>query len=408
MTHKTRWLDRLLPISGRCRNIGMRRGLALYSAGLLVAGCTAGPGGPTQSQAPEVLAPGLYGISMGVAEDQPPHPVAARHPAAASIPVLAEPAAAISEPVEPAVVLPNDPDFAAWLDGVRAEARTRGISAATLDAALSDIVPIARVIELDRNQPETTITFERYSQRILSDTRIRNGRRLLAEHGDLLAEIGARFGVQPRFIVALWGIETNYGTFTGGFQVMHALASLAYDGRRSAYFREELMHALTIVEEGHIHPSVMVGSWAGAMGQSQFMPSSFIRYAIDYDGDGAKDIWSTPADIFASAANYLASVGWRDDIGWGREVRLPPGFNGALLGLETRKSLGEWHTLGVRRIDGGDLGGPTIEASIILHDGEGGRAFVIYENFRTTLHWNRSVYFATSVGQLSDLIAQRS
>ena len=183
-----------------------------------------------------------------------------------------------------------------------------------------------------------------------------------------------------------------------------SLATLAYDGRRSAYFRGELLQALIILNEGHITADAMVGSWAGAMGQSQFMPSSFLNFAVDFDGDNRRDIWTTKADVFASAANYLARSGWRDDQTWGREVRLPAGFELALADLDVVKRLSEWQALGVRRADGGDLPARDLKASVVLPGGEGGPAFVIYDNYRTILKWNRSSYFAVSVGYLADLI----
>lgn len=300
----------------------------------------------------------------------------------------------------------EDP-FLKWLNELRVEAREKGISDTTLDRSLVDVKPIPRIIELDRNQPESTITFEQYQKRIVSPTRIKNGRARLAQHRDLLEEIGNAFGVQPRFIVALWGIETNFGQFTGGFPVIDALATLAYDGRRSKYFRGELLNALRIIEQGHIEPADMKGSWAGAMGQSQFMPSSFLSFAQDYDGDGAKDIWNTQEDVFASAANYLKRVGWRDDITWGRRVQLPDGFEAAQASLDVIKPISEWQALGVRRDDGTDLPSRDIRASILLPGGEGGPAYIIYDNYRAILRWNRSHYFAMAVGQLSDRIAGR-
>ncbi len=300
-----------------------------------------------------------------------------------------------------------DPKFEAWLDGVRAEARTKGISEATLARALEDVAPIPRVIELDRNQPESTITFSQYLARIVSPTRVKAGRAQIEKHRDILEKVGAEFGVQPRFIVALWGIETNFGQFTGGFPVIDSLATLAYDGRRSQFFRDELMNALQILEEGHIEPENMKGSWAGAMGQSQFMPSSFLRFAHDYNGDGAKDIWNTQADVFASAANYLKGVGWNDDITWGREVRLPDGFDHDLASLDVVKSIPEWQALGVRRSDGTDLPARELDASIIMAGKPGEPVFMVYGNYRATLRWNRSHYFATAVGLLSDRIGYR-
>jgi len=301
----------------------------------------------------------------------------------------------------------DDARFLSWLEGLRADALASGISQGTLDRSLVDVAPIPRIIELDRHQPESTVTFEAYQTRIVNATRIKNGRERLAKHRALLDEIGETFGVQPRFIVALWGIETNFGQFTGGFPVIHSLATLAYDGRRSKYFRGELLKALQIVEEGHIDPAQMKGSWAGAMGQAQFMPSSFLNFAHDYNGDGAKDIWNTQEDVFASAANYLKRVGWRDDITWGRKVTLPAGFDASLVSLDVVKPISGWQDLGVRRTDGSDLPARDIPASILRPGGEDGQAFIVYENYRAILRWNRSHYFAMAVGQLSDRIAGR-
>ena len=241
----------------------------------------------------------------------------------------------------------------------------------------------------------------------MSGARIEKGRARLAEHREILGEVAAKYRVQPRFIVALWGIETDFGRYLGGFAVIPALASLAYDGRRSAYFRKELFNALTVIDQGHIAAKDMMGSWAGAMGQNQFMPSSFLRYAVDYDGDGRRDIWGTLADIFASSANYLSKVGWRGDQTWGRRVRLPEGFDRALIGLKVRKGLHDWQGLGVRRPDGRDLPTRNLRSSILLPGGANGSAYVVYDNFHSILRWNRSNLFATAVGTLADRIAGR-
>ncbi len=297
--------------------------------------------------------------------------------------------------------------FGQWLEELRAEARERGISKKILETALSDLEPIERVIELDRQQPEFTLTFQEYRERVVPQSRIDRGRRMMAEHRELLEEIGGEYGVQPRFIVALWGIETDFGRVTGGFPIIDSLATLAHDGRRSEYFRGELFNALQILDEGHITVDEMKGSWAGAMGQSQFMPSSFLNFAVDYTGDGRRDIWHTREDVFASAANYLARSGWRDDMTWGRQVRLPDGFDPNLAGLDHRKRIGQWQELGVRRADGSNLPGRQLMASIIIPDeNDPETAFMVYENFRTTLKWNRSNYFALAVGLLSDAISQ--
>jgi len=294
---------------------------------------------------------------------------------------------------------------AEWISVVRSDARKRGVSDKTLDAALSDIQPIARVIELDRKQPEKTMTFADYKKKIVSAERIERGRKMFRENRALLEKVGKKYGVQPQYIVALWGIETYYGTYTGGFGVVEALATLAYDGRRSSYFRGELLDALKILEDGHIKVADMKGSWAGAMGQSQFMPSSFMRYAVDHNGDGRRDIWTTRADVFASAANYLSNAGWHGDERWGRKVSLPKGFNMNLADIDVKKSVNDWAGLGVRTAGGGKLPKSTMAGSIVMPDGPGGEAYLIYNNYRAVMRWNRSTYFATSVGLLADQIA---
>ncbi len=295
---------------------------------------------------------------------------------------------------------PAEP-FEQWLESVRLDARKIGISDTTLDAAFAGIAPIPRVIELDRKQPEFTLTLEKYLN-IAVTSRLDRGREVFAENAAILEEIGRKYGVQPRFIVALWGIETRFGKFTGGFPVVHSLATLAHDGRRSTYFRGELMNALRILDQGHIKASDMKGSWAGAMGQCQFMPSSFLNFAVDYDGDGHKDIWTTLPDVLASAANYLARSGWRDDLTWGRPVRLPANFDRSLASLDTKKSLPDWQRLGVRKIDGTDLPTRDIPASVVIPETDGTDAFIVYENYRTILKWNRSNFFAVAVGTLAD------
>ncbi|NQU56323.1 MAG: lytic murein transglycosylase, partial [Rhodospirillales bacterium] len=243
-----------------------------------------------------------------------------------------------------------------------------------------------------------------YMERVVPNSRVQKGRQKLAENKALLEEVGRKFGVQPRFIVAFWGIETDFGRVTGGFKLIPALTTLAHDGRRSKYFRKELMNALKILNDDHIKAKDMVGSWAGAMGQCQFMPSSFLNFAIDYDGDGRKDIWTTKADVFGSAANYLSRSGWNGDQTWGRAVTLPAGFNPELAGLKIVKTIGEWQQLGVRRADGSDLPTRDIKSSIVFTEGPGSAAYLIYNNYRTILKWNRSTYFAVAVGTLADRI----
>ena len=292
--------------------------------------------------------------------------------------------------------------FPLWLKELRAEAASRGVRASTIEVALDGVKLIPRVIELDRGQPEFTLTFRQYMDRVVPESRVKKGRQRLRENRVLLEKIGRKYGVQPRFIVAFWGIETDFGRHTGGFPVIPALVTLAYDGRRSAYFRGELFHALDILDKNHIEPKNMIGSWAGAMGQTQFMPSSFVAYAVDFDGDGRKDIWNSRADALASGANYLARQGWKGDQTWGRPVTLPRGFDTGLADLDVRKPLSAWQRLGVRRDDGGDLAGRELTASVVLPEGRDGPAFVIYNNYLTILKWNRSTFFALAVGFLAD------
>ena len=298
-------------------------------------------------------------------------------------------------------------DFGQWLEGVRSEALDRGIKKATLDQALTGVAQIPRVIELDRKQPEFTLSFKQYMSRVVPEKRVRKGRALIEQHRVLLNTVAKKHGVQARFIVALWGIESDFGRLTGGFKVVPALATLAFDGRRSSFFRSQLFHALTILDQGHITVDRMTGSWAGAMGQPQFMPSSFVRFATDQDGDGRIDIWTTPADVFGSAANYLARSGWRDDLTWGRAVSVPEGFARAEFGLKNSKSLPQWQQLGVRRADGTDLPQRPVTASVIEAEQGKGPTFVVYQNFRTILKWNRSTFFALAVGRLADRLERR-
>lgn len=295
--------------------------------------------------------------------------------------------------------------FSVWLEGVRAEARQRGLKSETILSSLTDIKPIHRVLELDRRQPEFTLTLDQYLSRVVNERRVRKGRVRFVKHRSLLLKVSAKYRVQPRFIMALWGIETDFGRLKGGFPVIPALATLAYDGRRSAYFRKEMFNALTIVDQGHILAKDMIGSWAGAMGQNQFMPSSFLRYAVDHDGDGRRNIWTSVEDVFASTANYLRRVGWRDDQTWGRKVRLPKDFDKALLGLKITKGLNVWQELGVRRFDGNDLPRRNLTASIVSPSKNKGPVFVVYGNYRAILKWNRAHFFAIAVGRLADHIA---
>ena len=289
----------------------------------------------------------------------------------------------------PSPALSADP-FDTWLAGLRREARAKGIKNTTLQQALAGVRPIPKVIAHLNNQPEFKLTLERYMKIVVTPARIAVGQARVVENLALLPAIGRKYGVQPQFIVSLWGVETKYGEITGGFPVVGALSTLAYQGSRRRFFRSELLKALRILDQGHITPKRMLGSWAGAMGQNQFMPSSFLNFAVDHDGDGRRDIWQTRADIFAATANYLKRSGWRKGQAWGREVRLPRGFKYA--GARTRRSVAQWSKLGVRRADGGALPRSSVRGRILMPEGRGGRAFL--------------VFFAIAVGTLADRIAE--
>ncbi len=301
----------------------------------------------------------------------------------------------------------QDAAFGAWLDGVRRDAAAAGISQATIADALTGLVPIERVLELDRRQPEFTRTFWSYLDRAVTRDRIERGRALVAKHAELLRRIRRRYNVQPGYLVAFWGLESNFGKHTGGFSVIGALATLAYDARRGAFFRAQLLDALRILDQGHVSAAEMEGSWAGAMGQLQFIPSTFVNYAVDFDGDGRRNIWTDLPDVFASAANYLSSIGWRGDEKWGREVRLPVDFDWEMASLKLRKPLEEWRRLGIRRADGGALPVADISGAIVAPGGHKGPTFLVYGNFDKILNWNRSLLYAIAVGHFADRIAGR-
>ncbi len=301
-------------------------------------------------------------------------------------------------------------DFSAWLSGVKTEAAQRGISAGVLEQALADLELDPRVVELDRRQPEFTQTFSRYLGRAVTDARIKDGQDMMRRHANLLTALEREYGVPGRFLVAFWGLETNFGRIKGGFPVVGALATLSFDGRREAMFRRELFDALTILERGHIDAKSMTGSWAGAMGHTQFMPSTFLAHAIDRDGDGRVDLWNSIPDALGSAANYLHHLGWNFGFTWGREVRLPEGFDIDLASVsasakETKLPLQQWADLGVKRADGGSLPLADITAALIIPEGAEGAAFLVYDNYNVVLNWNRSVFYAIAIGHLADRLA---
>ena len=306
----------------------------------------------------------------------------------------------------PALMAQDDEqNFADWLAELRAEARELGISEATL-RELDNLQPLERVMELDDSQPEFVQTFTRYLGLRVTPNQVARGQSLLQQHSVLLEKVRQRYGVQPHYLVAFWAVESNYGRSTGGFSVLDALATLAYDPRRADFFRRQLLTALQIIDDGHIQAERMSGSWAGAMGQLQFMPNIFYQYGVDGDQDGRIDIWNSLPDIFHSAANFLSQSGWRGDERWGREVLLPVDFDFSLTGTSTRKPLQEWRDLGITQVNGTPV--PSVagmEASVILPAGAQGPAFLGYANFRATMTYNPSTFYALTVGHLADRYA---
>jgi membrane-bound lytic murein transglycosylase B len=308
------------------------------------------------------------------------------------------------------------PPFDAWLADFLAEARSRGYSDELLAGTLGGLTPLVRVIESDRRQPEVTLSFDEYLRRSVTPDVVRRGRELAAEHRELLARVHHVYGVPPRFILAIWGLETRFGQHTGDVPVVQALATLAWEGRRGALFRAQLYDALTMVARRHIDAPSMKGSWAGAMGQPQFMPSSYLVYAVDFDGDGRRDIWTSHADTFASIANYLVGHGWFPDQPWGREVRVTSAVAeriaqtigtrsagcGAMRNMIGPAPLADWRRLGVRRADGRHLPAGALDAALFR---TGQRHFLVHGNYEALLHYNCAHRYALAVAILADRLA---
>jgi membrane-bound lytic murein transglycosylase B len=309
------------------------------------------------------------------------------------------------------------PSFSEWLDGVRREAIERGIRTEVVDEALGGVEePIPVVIERDRAQAEAVFSLERYLTRQLTARRVGNGREQFTANRALLTEVGDRYGVPPRIIAGIWGMETNFGRFSGVRPTIAALATLAWDPRRSTFFRGELFNALEILNRGDIDFASMKGSWAGAMGQPQFMPSSYLQFAVDFDGDGHKDIWSTSGDVFASIANYLKGHGWADEQGWGREVAVSAAAAKRIRADVARRddtcrgardmtvpmTAARWRALGVKLPNGKPLPSSTPTASLVSGTT---RHFLVYRNFDALLEYNCSLSYAISVALLGDAVA---
>lgn len=297
-------------------------------------------------------------------------------------------------------------NFKTYVQTLKNEAVSKGYHVDFVEKVFANVTLRKKVVKADKNQPETKLTLDKYLNTRVPDWKVKKAVKLLEENHTLLDKVEKKYGVQKRFIVALWGNESNFGAIQGKHPVISSLVSLAFDGRREALFKKQLFAALEVLQQRHIGQQAFLGSWAGAMGQSQFMPSSFLHYAVDFDGDGKKDIWNNKADVFASIANFLASEGWHGDRTWGRQIQLPEGFDFDLAGLSQAKSktLENWQNLGVRRYSGSDLPEVAIKAWLNAPDGENGRIYLVYDNFQTLMKWNRSSYFGISVSYLADRI----
>jgi len=330
---------------------------------------------------------------------------------APQVPVVVPPAQSQAAP--PAADQPQQP-FSEWLAALRQDAIARGITANTVEAVLANVEPLAVVVERDRTQAELTFTFDQYVKRRLTTTFVATGRKMALEHAALLRQITAKYGVGGTTLVAVWGMESNYGRFSGTWPTIAALVTLAYDPHRPSLFRNELFAALEMLDRQEVRLDTLKGSWAGAMGQPQFMPSSYLRYAVDFDGDSRRDIWTSTGDVFASIANFLKEHGWTEGLRWGREVRVDDGAATRLAGaiplrvtgscqairqMTESRPIGEWRTLGVTQLDGKPLPGRTLDASLVRVDA---RTFLVYGNYEALLGYNCAHAYALSVGLLAD------
>lgn len=305
---------------------------------------------------------------------------------------------------QPARAAGAQTSYAGFLAGVRSEAIAQGVSEEIVRTALAlTREPNPKVLKLDKHQPEFTLTWAQYRQRVLSQSKIDAGRKALATWNSSLSQVESRSGVSRQPVMGIWGLESWYGRLTGGFSVVDALATLAYDGRRSAFFRNELLAALKILNERRITPAGMTGSYAGAMGQPQFMPSAYLRYAKAFDGSSRADIWKNVPDVMMSIANYLARCGWRTGEPWGQQVTVPDSLPQSELGRTHTRTLAAWMQAGVRRDDGSSFSRGDAEGAVIRPDGPGGEAFMVYHNFNVIRRYNPSDYYALGVGLMGNL-----
>lgn len=297
--------------------------------------------------------------------------------------------------------------FDAWREQFVQSAISQGIAPEVVEQALSNVTEDEEVIALDRKQPESKITLSEYLKNTVTPRRIRLGRELMAEHKASLEVIAKRYGVPPQYILALWGVETDYGNVKGNFSVVQSLATLAYEGRRRAFFSKELLGALRILQNESMPSVELAGSWAGAMGNCQFMPSTYLKYAADGDGDGKRDIWNSLPDSFASIANYLHALGWKPDISWGGAAVTPPRYSPAPSSIRRGKSAREWHKQGFAfKNPRTTLSNPAMTLYAVYPGSKEQGVFLVTENYKALLQWNRSRYFATAVSMLADAIGE--
>jgi len=316
------------------------------------------------------------------------------------------PAAHAADPASPteASGASTTEPFAACLLRLQAEARAAKVPEAVIKPVFANIKHLDRVVASDRSQPEFVTTFTEYFATRVNDQRVNKGRELLKSEQDLLRRVQAQTGVPPHYLVALWGLETNFGSYFGKLSIPSALATLACDSRRASFFSAQLLATLNIISAGDMTADQLIGSWAGAIGHMQFMPTTFLDHAVDGDNDGRRNLM-TRADALASGGAYLKNLGWDSDYRWGREVLLPDSFDYATTGTDQWRPLSEWRAAGVRNAFGKPLGRAPIEAAVILPAGHSGPAFLVYPNYKNILAWNRSHFYALSVGRLADRIA---
>ena len=295
-------------------------------------------------------------------------------------------------------------DFSVCVTELQAKARAEGLSESTVTETVANLKFVPRVIELDQQQPEFSTTFENYFSKRVTEWRVEEGRKLYQQHKALLTRLTKEYGIPPQYLLAFWGLETNFGSYKGKMPVLDSLATLACDPRRSTYFTGELMQALKLKEQYQFNAQDMVGSWAGAMGHTQFMPSAYAKYAVDGDGDGKADLWNSTADALTSAANFLMHLGWEKEQRWGREVKLPKSFDYSQLGRSQALTLTEWAKMGVTLANGKPLSTPNMTAALYAPAGHMGPKFLGYDNFDVIMRWNRSEFYAIAVGHLADRI----